>query len=111
MKLGHWIIDNDGRIKQVDLLTWALWIEKDENRVVKQECVGESMISTIFLGLDYNLAPTGPIILWETMIFGGPMNQYIERCAGNREQAEAMHQKVLERVRTLEVPRGKNALP
>lgn len=82
-------------------MTWAFWFEKSENRVVKQEWVGESRVSTVFLGLDHNYSQhhNAPPYLWETMVFNGRMNGYTDRCAGNKEQAEAMHEKVVELVK------------
>jgi hypothetical protein len=41
----------------------------------------------------------GPPILWETMVFGGPMDQEQDRCGGSREQAEAMHAHMVKRVK------------
>ena len=43
-------------------------------------------VSTVFLGLDHNFAGTMPV-LWETMVFGGPDDQYQERY---RSHAEAL---------------------
>ena len=41
----------------------------------------------------------GPPVLWETMVFGGKLDQEQARCSGNREQAEAMHNEMVERVK------------
>jgi hypothetical protein len=93
----HWILDEHGQPKPVDLMTWAYWLENAQNRIVKQEWIGEVKVSTVFLGLDHNysLHHNAPPYLWETMVFNGPMNGYMDRCAGNKEQAEAMHEKVV----------------
>jgi hypothetical protein len=100
----HYILE-DGKVVPVDLLTWAKWVEKSYNRIVKQETVGRYWVSTVFLGLDHNFDPTGAPILWETMAFvkrGSKMDmggEYMDRCSGKIEQAEAMHQKMVERCR------------
>jgi hypothetical protein len=60
--------------------------------------VGVSKVSTVFLCLDHQFAG-GPPILWETMVFGGALDQEQDRCSGTREQAEAMHQRMVERVK------------
>jgi len=73
-----------------DLMDWARRFEDMPSRIVKQEKFLFSKISTVFLGLDHRFGE-GPPILWETMVFGGPMNHDCNRCSGNREQAEAMH--------------------
>jgi hypothetical protein len=59
-------------------------------------------VSTVFLGLDYSFEHhgRGPI-LWETMVFGGPLDEEMDRCGGTREQAEAMHAAMVERVRAV----------
>ena len=32
--------------------------------------VGDLLVSTVFLGLDFSLGRVGPPVLWETMVFG-----------------------------------------
>ena len=98
----HYVLDKDGEpIEEKDLETWAKWLEetfRDNGRVVKQEHIGDCMVSTVFLGLDHNWGD-GPPVLWETMIFGGRLDQRQTRCAGSREQAEAMHQRMVKLVK------------
>ena len=82
------------------LMDWAMWFESSENqRIVARDEIGDVRVSTIFLGLDHNWRLEGPPILWETMTFGGGIEQECERCAGSREQALAMHATVLAHVR------------
>lgn len=71
----------------------------DKLRRVAYETVGNSDVSTVFLGLDYRFGSKGPPILWETLVFGGKMDQEMTRCSGSREQAVAMHQKMVARVK------------
>lgn len=52
----------------------------------KQECD----VSTVFLALDHDLSGKGPPVLYETMIFGGPRDDYQERYC-TRAEAEAGH--------------------
>lgn len=65
---------------------------------VGEDVIGPSRVSTVFLGLDHGYMG-GPPILWETMVFGGPMNNHQRRCSGTFEQAEAMHQTMMADVR------------
>jgi hypothetical protein len=97
MKLKHWILDKNGRPVAVDLLTWAGWFETAE-RIIAQETIAQNWISTVFLGIDHNFEMRGPPILWETMTFGAKLNNQMRRCAGSREQAEAMHEEMVWRV-------------
>ena len=104
MKLGHWILDENERVIEVDLMTWAVWFEKNANRIVKQEWIGDTRVSTVFLGLDHNFSTKGPPILWETMCFSNrkDFDQLQRRCAGTKEQAEAMHEDMVKKVREVE---------
>jgi len=93
----HWILDDQARPVQVDLLTWAKWFGTHK-RVVCQETIAQNRVSTIFLGIDHSFLEIGPPILWETMTFGAKLDGDQERCAGSKEQAEAMHEQMVKRV-------------
>ena len=60
------------------------------------------MVSTVFLGIDHNLNG-GPPILFETMVFGGPHNEYQERYA-TWDQAEKDHDRVVEALKAGKSP-------
>lgn len=97
-----YILNEHGNpVPEPDTLKWAKWFEKS-NRVVGYELIGESRVSAVFLGIDHGgfCCSTGEYrpILWETMIFGGPLDQDQDRCSGNQEQAMAMHQEMVKRV-------------
>lgn len=100
MSLGLYILDASGKpVPEPDLDKWATWCEMFEHRRVANENIGGVCISTVFLGLDHNHSRQGPPILWETMAFGGHLDQAQMRCAGSREQAEAMHREMVEQVK------------
>lgn len=102
MSFGKYILDDDGNPQlEPDLIKWAMWFEKnlDGRRVAVTE-IGEVKVSTVFLALDHGWGQ-GPPVLWETMVFGGEMDQEMNRCPGSREQAEAMHQDMVERVKAV----------
>lgn len=71
----------DGKpVKVKDLIEWARWFEKSKERIVKLTTIKNDIrVSTVFLGLDHNYSGKGKPILWETMIFGGPHDQYQQR--------------------------------
>lgn len=110
----HYILDKEGNARQATLMEWAKWMEKKE-RVVKQEWIDDIFVSTVFLGIDHNFEE-GPPILWETMAFKKCEPETVmgltvtkkeiacDRCSGNREQAEAMHQRMVLRVEEGEIP-------
>ncbi len=97
---NHYILDASGEPRlEADLITWAKAFE-GQNRSVALDQIGASRISTVFLGLDHRFGgDSGPPILWETMVFGGPLDEEQERCGGSREQALAMHARMLARVK------------
>lgn len=71
MKYGHWILDAEHRTVEVDLLTWADWLEGNERCVGYTELAGGIVtVSTMFLGIDHNWSSKGPPILFETMVLG-----------------------------------------
>jgi hypothetical protein len=96
-----YILDEHGAPRrEYDATVWGLWFERssrDRSRIVaqdKDEAAGEggTMVSTVFLGLDHNFGATGPPILWESMILGGPldgrMRRYTSRDAALEGHAE-----------------------
>ncbi len=80
---------------------WALWMFDDDailRRLVNRTDVNGDMtvaVSTVFLGINHQWQKECPPILWETMIFGGPLDRTTWRCSGSREQAEAQHVRVV----------------
>jgi hypothetical protein len=96
---SQYILDKNGRpVHEPDLLKWGQWFEKGE-RVVAKTFVGELEVSTVFLGLDYRFDSKGPPIVWETMVFNKDSEELeCDRCAGTREQAEAMHELMVLRI-------------
>jgi hypothetical protein len=98
-KSRFWILDDKGEPKPVaGISEWSIATD-DEKAIVKQEDVSGARISTVFLGVDHSFTQTGPPILWETMVFGGMLDMYKDRCGGTREQAEAMHERVVAKVK------------
>ncbi len=69
--LKHWILVK-GKIKEVDLLTWAKWFGSSADRIIGNDVVKNVRISTVFLGLDHRFSYTNKKqkpILFETMMF------------------------------------------
>ena len=92
----HWILDDDGNLERVDLLTWALWFERPARRRVAETFYGDVRVSTVFLGLDHSFG--GPVpVLWETMVFGGVLDGEQYRYTSVAD-ARAGHQAMCERV-------------
>ena len=96
---GKYILDDNGNPKEErDLLKWAAWFgDSGEKRIVAKDTIGESKVSTVFLGLDNSFGGNVPI-LYETMIFGGKEDGYQERYA-TKEEAVAGHKKAISLVK------------
>ena len=106
MTIKYYILDGKAVRPEPDLLKWAEWFET-ANRIVRKDratvsvagkAVGFVDVSTVFLGFDHRIGE-GPPLLFETMIFGGPLDQEQDRCS-TWEAAEKMHEKMVERVRS-----------
>lgn len=76
-------LDDDNRAVPATLEEYAVWARsfqtKGDDRLrfsvhVGDTAVGEVRVSTVFLAIDHNWG-SGPPVLWETMVFGGPLDQ------------------------------------
>lgn len=87
---GNYILDDDHNpVVMDDAFEWARWFEDTEKRrVARTELDGGVLVSTVFLGLDHNFFGSGPPILFETMIFGGKYDQYMQRYSTWKEAEE-----------------------
>jgi hypothetical protein len=70
----YYILDADNHIVPADLVTWAMWLDNNNKTLGYTEITSACMVSTVFLGLDHGWRD-GPPILFETMIFGGPLDE------------------------------------
>lgn len=96
---GKFILIGQTPVPEPDLIAWAMWLEENwNNRTVAQTEIGATLISTIFLGLDYSwiLGKHDPL-LFETMVFVEGRPEDCERCSTWLE-AEAQHARVVEMV-------------
>lgn len=82
--------------KAVDESRWKRAKAGDTWRRVGHTKVEDALVSTVFLGINHSY-DDGPPVLFETMVFGGVLDEMQERCS-TWEQAEAMHKAMCERV-------------
>ncbi len=102
----HYVLDEDGNPqKEPDLLTWARWFETETNRVVAVYAHDDFMVSTVFLGLDHNFGVAGGPVLWETMVFGGRLDQHQWRYR-SRDDAIAGHRAAVDKALAAVVSAG-----
>jgi hypothetical protein len=88
-----------------DLFRWARWyedaakklFEEGGRRVDRTELADGVYVSTVFLALNHAFG-SGPPVLFETMIFGGPHDEYQERYT-TVEEAREGHRRAVERAK------------
>ena len=91
------IVNDQGEAEPCDdVKQWALFM-RDKNRIVEQTMVGTIKVSTVFLGLDHGLFD-GPPMLWETMVFGGPLDGEMDRYS-SLDSAKLGHGQTVARVK------------
>lgn len=93
---AHYILDADHNLVTTDRLTWTLFLEDLARRRVAETFVGEIRISTVFLGIDHAFG-LGPPLLFETMVFGGPHDGWLDRYS-TWDEAVAGHARVVKRI-------------
>jgi len=102
---GLYVLDQNGEpVAEPDPQVWADWffqskIKEPKLSIVRRSKIGKAIVSTVFIGVDHNFSEDGPPILWESMVFGGPFDHQSTRCSGSREQAEAMHERMIQLVK------------
>lgn len=83
-----------------DVIEWGKLFEDFSYKVIKQETLPNGLwISTVWLGLNHNWAPNGPIHIFESMVFSRIdrlEEQDMERYS-TLEQAKAGHLKLVKK--------------
>lgn len=99
---GRYILDARGEpVPCEDINEWGRWYGNIDNRRLaedRDEAPGapDIRISTVFLALDHQWGD-GPPVLWETLVFGGPLDGEMDRYT-SRAAALRGHQAMCERV-------------
>jgi hypothetical protein len=97
----NYILDSDGK---TPIRAARGETESAERRRVAKDSLGEATVSTVFLGIDHQWED-GPPVLWETMIFGGPLNDYQVRYTSYNDAVEG-HQVAVRLATEAAVPKG-----
>jgi hypothetical protein len=106
---GRYILDANGEPQPCeDLLTWGRWLQTADRHVAETR-FGDVRVSTVFLGLDHSWGD-GPPILWESMVFGGPLDREQRRYA-TRAEADAGHTALCVAVTEAAARRGAGLAP
>ena len=90
----HYTLDANHEVHECDLLTWARAL--DNTRRVAAYEKGDVLVSTVFLGLNHRFGD-GPPLLFETLVFGGPLDGEMDRYS-TWDEAVAGHNAIVARV-------------
>ena len=113
----NYILDEHGNPQaERDIIAWFNWFESSiTQRIVARDTIDivsvfggtfDVRVSTVFLAVDYNFGEKGPPLLYETLVFGGELDEEMDRYS-TRAQAVIGHAKMLERVKaTAPAPAG-----
>jgi hypothetical protein len=76
----YYILGADGRTPvKATLREWGEWFQGDpQRRILSRSKIPGGYVSTVFLGLDHGW-DGGPPVLWETLVFGGPEDGFMDR--------------------------------
>jgi hypothetical protein len=87
MTIQRFILNSDGSVsEEPDLLRWMEFLDQNNPLLAHDRLPGAVHVSTVFCGVNRNYA-SGPPILFQSTILGGPHNGYLERYSS---KAEAM---------------------
>ena len=87
--------DRDGR--PMTSAEWMNDFERQNKKRVAFDTINGFDISTVWLGLNHQFGD-GPPMIFETMVFGGPLDQECERYS-TEEEAISGHAAMCERVK------------
>ena len=83
----------DGEPRPAELMEWAEWFETADRTISRTEQDGV-VVSTVFLGIDHNFGSRGAPVLWESMVFGGPLDGEEQRYT-SAEAAKHGHEQMV----------------
>lgn len=101
MSCDWYIMDVDGKPQNSSAEEWSEWNKNYQNKQVAETFVEQSngdkiRVSTVFLGLDHAFDEDTPI-LFETLVFEGPMDEEMFRYS-TIEEAQEGHKKMVREV-------------
>ena len=76
----------------IDLMTWAHLLDDREYAHIARTKLDCMLVSTVWLGLDHSYRKDAPPLIFETMLFGGPMRYEVMGRYATEAEAEAGHE-------------------
>lgn len=93
----YYILNDSGKPEPVDLWTLGRWFATHP-RQVAHDIVDGSRVSTVFVGFNQQWIVGGPPLIFETLVFGGPLDGEVDRYS-TRADALVGHAAMVKRVR------------
>lgn len=94
----YYMLDEEHHVVPTSsVLAWGEWFETTNLRQVGLTKVGDRVISTVFLGIDYRHFGDGPPLLFETMVKSGEEGWGDEVRYSSWDDAEAGHKATVRR--------------
>ena len=84
-----------------------IWSDIKHRRIALDQVTSKVRVSTVFLCLDHNFEGSGDPVLFETMIFGGKLDDYQVR-ARTKQEALDNHRVAVEMVKSRKIQVGGN---
>lgn len=96
--MRYYTLDKEKNVVPTDLRGLVdLFKRRPADRIVEKTDVDQVTVSTVFLGIDHGFGSSDKPIVFETMVFGGELNDEMTRCSTWTE-AEKMHSDMVARV-------------
>lgn len=92
----YYVLDGHEVVAAQDIVSWSRWFEKAGRTVAKTK-LGDAEVSTVFLAMNHAFSPRSKPVLFETLVFGGPLDQEMDRYH-TWDEAEAGHAEMVARV-------------
>lgn len=89
MAIEQYILEGHVPVACSDMMKWGKFMQGKDSRRVALTQVGDIQVSTVFLGLDHSFGIGAPV-LFETRVFGGPLDEEQDRYS-TWDEAEAGH--------------------
>jgi hypothetical protein len=93
--MRYYILGNQVVVPASGAMEFGKWVETAD-RIVSKTQVADIEVSTVFIGIDHQFY-NGPPLLFETMVFGGDLDQTCRRCF-TWDEAVEQHETILSEV-------------
>lgn len=90
---GFYMLHGREVVRCLNADAWGRWFETAD-RHVAENITPLGRVSTVFVGLDHRHFGEGPPLIFETMVFGGPLDGQCDR-SSTWAEAEGAHASML----------------